>query len=129
MVSSPLLNMLADGTAEASSLSYAHRDELEADAFGFERYLGLMPLEQHIRRSMPFGPQIDHAPLVVMDLVDLAFHVAGRADLLVSESHPPPVVRAQAMRDAFAARLSAEGLDWYEYWMERSAAMRRRLEL
>jgi hypothetical protein len=121
--------MLADGTAEASSRSYAHRDELQADAFGFERYLGLMPLENDVRRNMPFGPQIDHAPLVLMDLVDLAFRVDGRTDLLVSESHPPPVVRARAMRDAFEPRLSAEGLDWYEYWMERSAAMRRELTL
>lgn len=121
--------LLPDGTAKASLYSYAHRDELEADAFGFERYLGLMALEKDVRRNMPFGPQIDHAPLVLMDLVDMAFRVAGRDDLLKSKSHPTPAIRACAMRDAFASRLSAEGLYWYEYWMERSQVMRRELAI
>lgn len=121
--------LLPDGSAWASSCSYAHRDELHADAFGYERFLGLMPLELKIRRKMPFGPQIDHAPLVLLDMVDLAFRVAERTDLLESETHPSPTIRASILLDAFDARLSVEGREWYEYWIERSGAIRKALNL
>lgn len=121
--------LLSDGGGEASCSSYAHRDELQADRFGYERFLGLMPLELEIRRKMPFGPQIDHAPLVLLDLVDLAFRVDERTDLLETETHPSPTIRGEALLSAFAGSLSLEGLEWYEYWMERSRAVRRDLRV
>ncbi len=113
------------GTVEA--LTYDQRNELAADAFGFERYLGLMPHAEEIRRSLRFGPQIDHAPIVAFELMDLACRLQGAEELLNSQTHPPPLVRAQRLMELGAGRFSDEGVEWYAYWSERLAAVRRLL--
>lgn len=117
--------MSADGRSTATSLSYAQRDELAADAFGFARYLGLMPLADEIRQNFHFGPQIDHAPLVMFELMDLACRVTGAQALLASPTHPAPLDRVRHLRRLHGAALSAEGCEWHAYWSERLAAFGR----
>ncbi len=116
-----------DGSAEIIYSEYDRNDEVEADKFGFQRFLSLMPLELEIRKMMPFGPQIDHAPLIMMDLLDLAMRVGRRDDLLTSKTHPPPLTRLKILREIFGPQLSQEGRDFFAYWTERSSAIRKLL--
>lgn len=120
--------MSADSSETAGSLSYFRQDEIRADSFGFERFLGLMPLTMEIRRRMPFGPQIDHAPIVAFELMDLAYRVSGRVDLLDSKTHPNPLIRARLLHDSNTNYLSSEGKEWYLYWRERIDALRKELK-
>jgi hypothetical protein len=113
----------ADGTATATSMVYKHEDELAADAFGFDRYLGLMPLTMELRQHIRFGPQIDHAPIVAFELIDLAYRLKSKYNLLNSSSHPPPLERAKVLMISRGSDLSEEGRDWYGYWSERLAAL------
>ncbi len=115
--------MSADGTATATSIVYGHEDELAADAFGFDRYLGLMPLTMELRQHIRFGPQIDHAPIVAFELMDFAYRLESRYDLLNSSSHPAPLERAKVLMMSRGSDLSEEGCDWYGYWSERLAAL------
>jgi len=107
--------------------AYNHSDERAADAFGFERFLDLMPHADEIRRSFPFGPQIDHSPMVFLDLVNLAYLATGNQQYLVSRTHPSPLDRKSKLIFAFGRRLSEDGRDWYEYWSERLSAIARLL--
>jgi len=120
-----VLGVAADGQGTAATLTYAQTNELAADAFGFERYLGLMPHSEEIRRRLRFGPQIDHAPVVIFELMDLAYHLEGATAQLGSPTHPPPLARAEHLLAAHEAQLSDEGREWYAYWSERLGAFRR----
>ena len=124
-VAERLLGTTPDGLGRAAALTYDQRNEFEADAFGLDRYLGLMPLSNEIRRTLRFGPQIDHAPLVIFELMDLAYRLVGATSLLDSSTHPPPLARAEHLKALGESRLSAEGREWYDYWSERLAAFRR----
>jgi hypothetical protein len=124
-VTQHLLGTAPDGKGTAAVLTYDQQNELAADAFGFERYLGLMPHSDEIRRNLCFGPQIDHAPIVVFELMDLAYRQEGATALLTSATHPAPLVRADCLLALGADRLSEEGREWYAYWEERLAAFQR----
>jgi len=116
--------MSPDGTGTAGVSAYQPAQELEADRFGYQRLLGLMPLSDQIRRDLNFGPQIDHAPLIAFELLDWAIRLGGRFDLLDSATHPPPLERAANLRIHHASQLSEEGRSFYAYWHERFHAFR-----
>ena len=124
-VTQRLLGTAPDGQGTAATLTYDQQNELAADAFGFERYLGLMPYSAEIRKNLRFGPQIDHAPIVVFELMDLAYRLEGAESLLISQTHPAPLTRAKRLLELGSGRFSGEGLDWHAYWAERLAAFRR----
>lgn len=127
-VAQRLLGTAPDGLGTATALTYDQHNELAADAFGFERYLGLMPHADEIRKNLRFGPQIDHAPIVVFELMDLAYRLEGAESLLTSPTHPAPRVRATRLLELGSGRFSEEGHDWYAYWEERLAAFRREVD-
>lgn len=124
-VAEQVLGTAPNGQGIAAALTYDQQNELAADAFGFERYLGLMPYSDEIRKNLRFGPQIDHAPVVVFELMDLAYRLEGASALLSSSTHPPPLVRAERIMALGGDRLTDEGRDWYAYWSERLAAFGR----
>lgn len=117
--------MSADGTTSASTPAYSQQHELAADAFALDRYLGLMPYSDEIRRTFRFGPQIDHAPVVLFELIDLACRAEGALSLLEADTHPAPLARAAHLLGVGDERFSKDGREWYEYWAERMAAFRR----
>jgi hypothetical protein len=117
--------LAADGTQVAVTMSYRHEQELQADYFGYELFLNLMQYEMQIRTKIPFGPSIDHAPLIALDLIDAAYRVSRRTDLLASTSHPQPMQRASALAAAVGTRLSEEGREFYLAWRERLEAILR----
>lgn len=121
-------HMSADGMDTACTTTYKQHDEVAADIFGYERFLGLMPLSPQIRRTLRFGEQIDHAPIVAFELMDVAYRLGGRVHLLESVTHPAPLVRASRLLEAFEGRLSDAGREWYAYWEERFVALRRELQ-
>lgn len=122
------IRQMADGGGTtASSMSHNHQDEIEADLYGFDRFLGLMPLTMQIRRHTLSGPQIDHAPIIAFDLMDLAYRLGKRQDLLVSATHPAPLDRIRRLLEARENSLSDEGRDWYAFWRERMDALRKEL--
>ena len=95
-----VLGTAPDGDGTATALTYDQQNELAADEFGFERYLGLMPHSDEIRKTLRFGPQIDHAPMVVFELMDLAYHLEGATALLSSPTHPAAASACRASHDA-----------------------------
>lgn len=120
-----LRGMSADGVTSALAPEYSQQHELAADAFAADRYLGLMPHSDEIRRTFRFGPQIDHAPVILFELIDLACRAEGALNLLEADTHPAPLARATNLLSLGRDRFSDEGREWYEYWAERLAAFRR----
>ena len=82
---------------------------LAADAFGFQRYLGLIPYSDEIRKNLRFGPQMDHAPIVMFELMDIAYRLERATALLSSSTHPAPLMRANRLMELGSDSLSEEG--------------------
>ncbi|KGM39780.1 hypothetical protein JY96_06375 [Aquabacterium sp. NJ1] len=99
--------------------AYMHAEELQADAFAADAYLRLMPLELTVRGRMEFGQQIDHAPLIGMEVINLAMRLAGRSGDLTSSTHPAPLTRRSAMADSFEPRFTLAGRSFYAAWTAR----------
>ncbi|POZ50601.1 hypothetical protein [Methylovulum psychrotolerans] len=117
------VNYMAAGGVQAETRHYSHLAELEADRFGFGRFLALLPHTQSIREKMPFGPQIDHAPILLLEIIDLAYTITDKPAWRASPTHPPPLVRATALREDNAQALSEPGRDFYAYFHERLLAI------
>ena len=112
----------AEGPNEAEVRSYAHAEELEADCFAGDAFLRLMPHEMKVRERMEFGQQIDHAPLIGMEIINLAMRLAGRHGDLSSRTHPAPLDRRSAMAISLRQRFTPAGTDFYLDWRARLVA-------
>lgn len=107
---------------EAEVRFYAHSEELQADRFAADGYLRLMAREMEVRTRLEIGAQIDHAPLIGMEIINLAMRLSGRLGSLDSATHPAPLTRRTAMAGATKGRQSAGGASFYEDWRERLVA-------
>ena len=113
-----LLHATPGGEALAELRSYSHQLELDADAFGMDRYLELLMHEAELRRNFEIGRQADHAPIMGFELMNLAYRLHPQFDRRGSQSHPAPLDRAAGLHKHAAARLSAEGREFYAYWSD-----------
>lgn len=108
---------------EAEVRFYAHSEELQADRFAVHGYLRLMAREMEIRTRLEMGAQIDHAPLIGMEIINLAMRLSGRLGSLESATHPAPLARRTAMADAAKGKHSVDGVSFYEGWRARLDAV------
>lgn len=96
----------------------AHAEELAADRHGFECLLELMRHELEIRRAFEFGCQVDHAPLVILEMMDLAYRRVPGCDRRASATHPAPLRRRDQMARFAEGRTSEQGRRFYSYWID-----------
>ena len=107
-----LLHATPGGEALAELRSYSHQLELDADAFGMDRYLELLVHEAELRRNFEIGRQADHAPIMGFELMNLAYRLHPQYDRRSSQSHPAPLDHAVGLHQHAAARLSADGREF-----------------
>lgn len=108
----------SEGEVVAEVLSYRHQQELEADAYGMDRYLELLVHETELRQEFEIGQEADHAPIIAFELMNLAYELHPHLDRRKSASHPDPLTRAATLRNHADAQLSVGGRRFYNYWRE-----------
>jgi hypothetical protein len=69
-------------------------------------------------REFEIGKQADHAPLMAFELMNLAYALHPQNDRRVSQTHPAPLDRAQALRRHGTGRFSTQGEAFYDYWRD-----------
>jgi hypothetical protein len=115
---SRVLRSAAEPGVELTVPSYQHGMELEADRGGLDGVLELMSEEIEIRKTVEFGPMVDHAASILFDIMDIAYRLHPESDRRISPTHPSPAARAHHLREYGSSRFSSEGMDFYEYWRD-----------